>query len=101
MGQLLPPLWELLTRGLAHYERHVLVAGGRDEDEVDSDQDSGGVGGSKFSVLISSGIVRPCSCHLMGMVGVLILRLAPYAWAVWSGQVRANLASLSDFASET
>ena len=41
LGQVLPPIWELLTRGLVHHERTTLVggnAGGGADNDNDDDE---------------------------------------------------------------
>lgn len=45
LGQLLPPLWELLTNGWERHERSMLSVGGGDDDD-DCSGDGDGVGGA-------------------------------------------------------
>lgn len=49
LGQVLPPVWELLTRGLVHHQRTALLVDDGDEG-ADNDSDEGGVWGFEYHI---------------------------------------------------
>lgn len=54
LGQMFPPLWEVLTRGLAHHESHVLLQRGGGADVDQDDEDDAGERGEAFGLLVCS-----------------------------------------------